>query len=79
MNGVTIIPTKIVTGRPLIVGAFQIVAGWWGHQPGQTAMVGVLTDHSFKMEATIWNAPLIFVYWRTFKCLIKSSTGVSFL
>jgi len=44
MNGVIIIPTKIVTEKPLIVGAFQIVAVWWGHQPGQTAVVGVLTD-----------------------------------
>jgi hypothetical protein len=34
------------------------VAGWWGHQPGQTAVAGGLTDHSFKMKATIWNAPL---------------------
>jgi hypothetical protein len=24
------------------LGAFQIVAGWWGHQPGQPAEVGVL-------------------------------------
>jgi hypothetical protein len=41
----------------MINGAFKIVAGWWGHQPGQTPGVGVLTDHSFKMEATILNAP----------------------
>ncbi len=33
-------------------GAFQIVAGWWGHQPGQPAVVGVLTDHSFDNGAT---------------------------
>ena len=38
-------------------GAFPIVADWWGHQPGQTAVVGVLTDYSFKMKATIGNAP----------------------
>jgi hypothetical protein len=28
------------------MGVFQIFAGWWGHQPGQTAVVGVLTDHN---------------------------------
>jgi hypothetical protein len=28
------------------MGAFQIVAGWWRHQPGQAAVVGVLTDHN---------------------------------
>jgi hypothetical protein len=39
------------------LGAFQIITGWWGHQPGQTTVVGVTTDHSFKMGATIWNAP----------------------
>ena len=39
MNGVTIIPTKIVTGRPLIVGAFQIVAGFGGNGHGIVAVV----------------------------------------
>ncbi len=26
--------------------AFEIVSGWWGHQPGQSAVVGVPTDHN---------------------------------
>jgi hypothetical protein len=32
----------------LLPGAFQFFAGpgWWGHQPGQTAMVGVSTYHN---------------------------------
>ncbi len=42
----------------MIEGASQIVAGWWGHQPGQK-VAGILTGHSLKAEATIWNAPLI--------------------
>jgi len=33
--------------------AFQIVAGWWGHQPGQSAVGGVPTAHSTKCKATI--------------------------
>ena len=36
-----------------------MVAGWWGHQPGRPAVVGVLTDHSFKKEATICNASIL--------------------
>jgi hypothetical protein len=34
-------------------GAFQIVAGWWGHQPGQPPVVGVPTDHGPDHGATI--------------------------
>ncbi len=30
----------------LVAGTFQIFAGWWRHQHGQTAVVGVLTDHN---------------------------------
>ncbi len=30
------------------MGAFQIVAGWWGHQPGQSTVGGVATAHSQK-------------------------------
>jgi hypothetical protein len=30
----------------LLWDAFQIFAGWWGHQPRLTAMVGVPTDHN---------------------------------
>ncbi len=39
------------------MGAFQIVAGWWGHQPGQLAVGGVSTAHVQFSRATIWNAP----------------------
>ena len=28
---------------------FQIVAGWWRRQPGKAAVVGVSTDHSYKL------------------------------
>src|SRR5665647_545085 len=49
--------------KSFLSGAFQIVAGWWGHQPGQTAVVVPInigiTDHSFKTRATIWNAPFL--------------------
>ena len=38
--------------------AFQIVAGWWGHQPRQSAMGGGDTAHSNEYRATIWNAPV---------------------
>ena len=41
--------------------ALQIVSGLWGHQPGLTAVAGVLTDHVFKMKATIWNVPQLMV------------------
>lgn len=37
-------------------GAFQIVAGWWRHQPGQPAVGGVSTAHEQPGNATIWNA-----------------------
>ncbi len=40
------------------MGAFIIVAGWWGHQPGQPALGGVLTAHKLYGHATIINAPL---------------------
>ena len=40
------------------MGASQIVAGWWGHQPVKTAVAGVLTDHCYEREATIWDAPI---------------------
>ena len=40
------------------MGAVKIVAGPWGHQPGQTAVVDVLTGHSFNIEETIRNAPV---------------------
>ena len=40
-------------------GVYQIFPGWWGQQPGKTAVVGVLTDHSFKMKATIISTPLL--------------------
>ncbi len=30
------------------MGAFQIVAGRWGHPPGQIAVAGVFTDHDRK-------------------------------
>ena len=36
---------------------FKIVAGWWGHQPGQSCVGGVLTAHSHECKATILNAP----------------------
>ena len=42
----------------LQMGAFQIVAGWWGHQPGQPAVGGVSTAHNQPGYAIIWNAPL---------------------
>ncbi len=34
-------------------GAFQIVAGWWGHQPRQPAVGGVSTAHMQSSKATI--------------------------
>ena len=34
-------------------GAFQIVAGWWGHQPVQRAVGGVLTAQDEMDDATI--------------------------
>ena len=34
-----------------------LVAGWWGHQPGQHAVGGVPTAHKQHGNATIWNAP----------------------
>jgi len=39
------------------VSAFQIVAGWWGHQPGRRAVGGVSTAHHQPGHAAIWNAP----------------------
>jgi len=39
-----------------ITGAFQIVAGWWRHQPGRSAVGGVSTAHTKQRKATIWNA-----------------------
>jgi hypothetical protein len=47
----------------IVYGVYVIVAGLWGHQPGQTAVVGALTDHSFKMKATIWNELLRGTYY----------------
>ncbi len=40
-----------------VMGAFKIVAGWWGHQPGQSAVGGVSTAHKQQSNATILNAP----------------------
>ena len=51
---ITNIPTL---AWPINWGAFQIVAGWWGHQPGQTAVVGVLTDHSDKRKRQLYITP----------------------
>jgi hypothetical protein len=52
------IKTKIETFLSMAYrGAFKIVAGWWGHQPRETA-VGVLTDHGYEGMATIRNALL---------------------
>ena len=30
-----------------ITGEYKIVAGWWGHQPGQPAVGGVSTAHNY--------------------------------
>jgi hypothetical protein len=54
---------------------FQIVAGWWRHQPGQPAVGGVPTAHKQPGNATsdshwIWNAPLIFTLIRFFYNLL---------
>jgi hypothetical protein len=38
-------------------GAFKIVAGGWGHPPGQSAVDGVATAHNPKKGATILNVP----------------------
>ncbi len=38
------------------IGAFQIVAGWCGHQPWQSAVGGVSTAHEQFSKASIWNA-----------------------
>ena len=35
--------------------AVILVAGWWGHQPGQTAVVGVPTDHFGAVVLFIFN------------------------
>ena len=32
---------------------FQIVAGWWGHQPGRPAVGGGDTAHMKQSDATI--------------------------
>ena len=37
--------------------AFQIVAGWWRHQPGRSAVGGVSTAHMKHGKETIGNAP----------------------
>ncbi len=37
------------------MGVFKIVTGWWGHQPGQAAVVGVPTDHSFMPGQNFFN------------------------
>jgi hypothetical protein len=41
------------------MGAFKIVAGWWGHQPGRPAVGGVSTAHMKHRSATILNAPAV--------------------
>ena len=38
-------------------GVYIIVAGWWEHQPGWAAVVGVSTGHSNQTAATILDAP----------------------
>ncbi len=38
-------------------GASQIVAGWWGHQPGRPQWAVVPTAHNYICQATIWDAP----------------------
>ena len=50
---------KMRRGQLLVVGAFKIVAVWWGHQPRESAVVGVRTDHSHSNVATILNTPLV--------------------
>ena len=45
----------------LILRAFQIVAGWWGHQPGRLSVGGVPTAHKQQGKATIWNAIMILI------------------
>lgn len=39
------------------MGAFKIVAGLRGYQPGLTDVVGVFTYYNLKTNATILNAP----------------------
>lgn len=34
-------------------GGFQIVAGWWSHQPERPAVGGVPTAHNYFFQATI--------------------------
>ena len=36
---------NVVKNKFYNLGAFQIGAGWWGHQPGLAAVVSVHTDH----------------------------------
>ena len=63
--------------RALDLGTFQIATGWWGHQPGQTVVVGVLTDHDFRIKATIRNAPGDFYHYLLNRNYCKLTTRVS--
>ena len=40
------------------MGAVKIAAGPWGHQPGQTAVVGVSPATASTLNETIRNAPV---------------------
>jgi len=44
---------KKVLWNKVIPGAFQIAAGWWGHQPGRLAVGGGDTAHKQLGYATI--------------------------
>jgi hypothetical protein len=52
-------------------GAFQIVAGWWGHQPGRPAVGGVPTAHNPIAHPPIRNAPIDATVLRISLSLIK--------
>ncbi|MEO6133889.1 MAG: hypothetical protein ABIP35_01975 [Ginsengibacter sp.] len=51
--------TRCQGGFGFLVDVFQNVAGWWGHQPWQSAKGGVSTAHYQYSDATIWNAPFL--------------------
>jgi hypothetical protein len=54
-----VISKHVGNSSAYLMGAYQIVAGWCGHQPGRAAVVGVHTDHSNQTAATIWDAPYL--------------------
>jgi hypothetical protein len=45
----------------LLLCAFKIVAGWWGYQPGRSAVGGKDTAYMKQSDAAILNAPLLFI------------------